>query len=210
MKKNRKGFTLAEVLVTLAVIGVVAALTIPSLIQNSNTKQAQTSVKKALSTLNQALTMSIAMNGLDAQCTNCVNSQGLQDLFSPHMSKLTEDANSITASDGMIYTFYNNSSGASSCPAASSVTNNDPADTDAVCQVEVDINGERGSSVASTSNNAGTTSYNDLYYFLVLQESVVPANDGDSTPAYKPNTSVFRLSDNTTAVGNIALEALLN
>ena len=33
MKKN-KGFTLAEVLVTLGIIGVVAALTTPALIQN--------------------------------------------------------------------------------------------------------------------------------------------------------------------------------
>ena len=34
MHKNTKGFTLAEVLITLAIIGVVAALTIPTLIQN--------------------------------------------------------------------------------------------------------------------------------------------------------------------------------
>jgi len=34
--KARKFFTLAEVLVTLAVIGVIAALTIPTLMQNIN------------------------------------------------------------------------------------------------------------------------------------------------------------------------------
>ena len=34
MHKNTKGFTLAEVLITLAIIGIVAALTIPTLIQN--------------------------------------------------------------------------------------------------------------------------------------------------------------------------------
>ncbi len=34
MQFKEKGFTLAEVLVTLAVIGVVASLTIPTLINN--------------------------------------------------------------------------------------------------------------------------------------------------------------------------------
>ena len=33
-----KGFTLAEVLITLAIIGIVAALTIPTLVQNYQTK----------------------------------------------------------------------------------------------------------------------------------------------------------------------------
>ena len=33
------GFTLAEVLITLGIIGVVAAMTIPGLIQNSKNKE---------------------------------------------------------------------------------------------------------------------------------------------------------------------------
>ena len=35
----KKGFTLAEVLITLGIIGVVAALTLPSLITNYRKKQ---------------------------------------------------------------------------------------------------------------------------------------------------------------------------
>ena len=38
-KITRKGFTLAEVLITLGIIGVVAAMTIPTLTQNVNEKQ---------------------------------------------------------------------------------------------------------------------------------------------------------------------------
>lgn len=34
--KMNKGFTLAEVLITLGIIGVVAAITIPTLIANTN------------------------------------------------------------------------------------------------------------------------------------------------------------------------------
>ena len=36
---TQKGFTLAEILVSLGIIGIVTALTIPALIQNYNTKQ---------------------------------------------------------------------------------------------------------------------------------------------------------------------------
>lgn len=43
----RKAFTLAEVLITLAIIGVVAALTIPTLISNYKSKELETRYKKA-------------------------------------------------------------------------------------------------------------------------------------------------------------------
>ena len=51
---NKTGFTLAEILITIGIIGVVAALTIPVLMQNSNSKKFTTQFKKSLSTLNQA------------------------------------------------------------------------------------------------------------------------------------------------------------
>ena len=51
----RLGFTLAEVLITLGIIGVVAALTLPALIQNYQKKATATSVKKAYSELNQII-----------------------------------------------------------------------------------------------------------------------------------------------------------
>lgn len=53
MKKY--GFTLAEVLVTLGVIGVVAAMTLPSVIKNYQKKVASTRVKSAYSQLLQAI-----------------------------------------------------------------------------------------------------------------------------------------------------------
>ena len=52
--KNFKAFTLAEVLITLGIIGVVASLTMPSVISNQNEKKTVTRVKKAYSTLQQA------------------------------------------------------------------------------------------------------------------------------------------------------------
>ena len=52
--KNKKGFTLAEVLITLGIIGVVAALTIPTLIANHREKETVVRLKKAYSTLSNA------------------------------------------------------------------------------------------------------------------------------------------------------------
>lgn len=48
-------FTLAEVLITLGIIGVVAAMTMPSLVANYEKKRTATAVKKAYSELSQAL-----------------------------------------------------------------------------------------------------------------------------------------------------------
>ncbi len=54
---------MAEVLITLGIIGVVAALTIPSLIAEYKEKQIVTRVKKEYSMLSQAVRMMIAYNG---------------------------------------------------------------------------------------------------------------------------------------------------
>ena len=58
-------FTLAEVLITLAIIGVVAAMTMPTLINNTNGAQFKTAYKKALSVLSQAVVMNIALDDYD-------------------------------------------------------------------------------------------------------------------------------------------------
>lgn len=51
--QTKKGFTLAEVLITLGIIGIVAAMTIPTLIQNQRNKEFQVQLKKVYSELNQ-------------------------------------------------------------------------------------------------------------------------------------------------------------
>ena len=59
---KRFGFTLAEVLITLGIIGVVAAMTIPTLIVNTNSAQFKTAYKKAISVLNQGILMNMALS----------------------------------------------------------------------------------------------------------------------------------------------------
>ena len=63
MKRFKKGFTLAEVLITLAIIGVVAAISIPSVISNSQQQEFKTGLRKAVSVLNSAITMNMAIDG---------------------------------------------------------------------------------------------------------------------------------------------------
>ena len=52
--KNKFGFTLAEVLITLTIIGVIAALTIPNLMQRYQEQTTVNKVKKFYSTLSNA------------------------------------------------------------------------------------------------------------------------------------------------------------
>ena len=51
---KRMGFTLAEVLITLGIIGVVAALTAPALVQNAGTAKVGPTLAKVVSTLELA------------------------------------------------------------------------------------------------------------------------------------------------------------
>lgn len=54
--QNKKiGFTLAEVLITLGIIGVVAALTIPTLMHSTQEAEFKTGYRKAYSVISQAL-----------------------------------------------------------------------------------------------------------------------------------------------------------
>ena len=63
-RKSRKiAFTLAEVLITLGIIGVVAALTLPSVIAKYQDKVTVTKVKKAYAMFSQAYLSAINDNG---------------------------------------------------------------------------------------------------------------------------------------------------
>lgn len=63
MKKT--GFTLAEVLITLSIIGIVAMMTLPALMTNVQEQQAKTGLKKGLNTVIEAAQMNQAIEGFD-------------------------------------------------------------------------------------------------------------------------------------------------
>lgn len=57
-------FTLAEVLITLGIIGVVAAMTLPMLIGNYKNQIYATQLKKSVNTIENAFKFELAMNGV--------------------------------------------------------------------------------------------------------------------------------------------------
>lgn len=61
--QNKFAFTLAEVLITLGIIGVVAAMTIPTLIARVQNKELETAFKKNYSMLQNAYEKACYDNG---------------------------------------------------------------------------------------------------------------------------------------------------
>lgn len=62
---KNNGFTLAEVLITLGIIGVVAAMTLPTLIQNHQKRSLEVATQKFYSTMSQAVKKYMADEGVD-------------------------------------------------------------------------------------------------------------------------------------------------
>jgi prepilin-type N-terminal cleavage/methylation domain-containing protein len=60
---RNKAFTLAEVLITLAIIGVVAALTISTVVRNYQKQQTLVKLKKVFSALSNTTNLAIAEHG---------------------------------------------------------------------------------------------------------------------------------------------------
>ena len=61
----KKGFTLAEVLVTLGIVGVIAAFTLPALMSNFQKRTYETGIKKAYNTVTDAVALYMANEGID-------------------------------------------------------------------------------------------------------------------------------------------------
>ena len=83
-KNSRKAaFTLAEVLITLGIIGVVAAMTLPSLIQNYQKKALATQTQKFYSMMSQAVKQYMADYGVDDLRNTPLASDNYEEEYSP-------------------------------------------------------------------------------------------------------------------------------
>jgi prepilin-type N-terminal cleavage/methylation domain-containing protein len=119
----KKAFTLAEVLITLGIIGVVAALTMPALIADYQKHALKTQFKKAFSTYSQNLqkTVMIDYDGADTKCfytiSNGHNMSGCKefyDKFAQNM-KVIKTCYGNALADGCVpvYQKYRETSGCS-------------------------------------------------------------------------------------------------
>ena len=109
--KKRAAFTLAEVLITLGIIGIVAAMTMPSLITNYKKQEASARLKKFNSMMGQALILSVEENGdVNEWDLSLPPKEFATKYWAPYLKALSIDENNSQAimyfPDGTKLTIY--------------------------------------------------------------------------------------------------------
>ena len=197
---KRLGFTLAEVLITLGIIGVVAAMTMPTLMNSTNGAQYKTAYKKALSVLSQAVVLNVALDDYDMSQTvaeTANDSASLYNMFNNRMNVVKTEGNAYSASnstdkvkfgdsanytlyfnDGITFTFKNTDSGCTEGTADGTTV------ADHKCYGVIDVNGEKNPNKVVNCDgktwNAGgedckVTNPTDMYPVVLYDQTVLPA-----------------------------------
>ena len=195
MKKYMHGFTLAEVLITLGIIGIVAAMTLPTLINNGKERETVAKVKKFYSVMSQALLMAIGKHGYVDDWGFCeqVNAQCVAQFVNNLKSELKIlmdcandtnciaqtgykylDGNSFSSNYGKIDGYYkmilNDGSYLWIRHNQSNTCQNSDASTSNVCGlIWYDLNG------AKDPNQLGK----DIFVFFILKDRIVPHSNND-------------------------------
>ncbi len=197
---KKLGFTLAEVLITLVIIGVIAAMTVPTLMQNTNAEEFRSGLKKAISGLNQALTLNYALEGLSAQDYSS-EADLVEDIFEKRMNVIdgattftTSDCSGsvFTTADGMMFCINGFSSANSDdqgsvCDSynttgcVSGATADSPAPA---ANLWIDVNGVKKPNRMTTSAKRPK----DVYAATIYAQKVVPY--GDATQGVMYNLGV--------------------
>ena len=122
----KKAFTLAEVLITMGIVGVVAALTLPTVINNYKKKVVVTKMKKFYTTMNQAVKLATIENGdniywnVDNKSINLVPDATL-DWYNKYLAKYFNDADVEKINDGIVVKLNDGSGFGIYNPCASNV-----------------------------------------------------------------------------------------
>lgn len=123
-------FTLAEVLIVMGIIGIVAEMTIPTILQNTLDAQMNSSIKAAYSILSQALISAVSDNGgtlgVETTTGTWTDHNNLTDKFAPELkySKRGSGYALMGLSGAIKYKYYKNNSTNSGWPDASETGNN--------------------------------------------------------------------------------------
>ena len=208
---KRFGFTLAEVLITLGIIGVVAAMTMPTLMNSTNGAQYRTAYKKALSVLSQAVVLNVALDDYDLfQATSTAtgtNDASLYNLFYNRMNVVkTDDGSSnvgwssgdakfgnqaesnytLFFNDGITFTFSEEDTGCT--------LNGDRA---GLCYGVIDVNGEKNpNKIVTCKGKTGLTTTDqhddnctvdnptDIYPVVMYDQTILPNSDAGRAVLY--------------------------
>ncbi len=212
MKKSL-GFTLAEVLITLAIIGVVAAMTVPSVLQDTSQREYITGIKKATTSLGQAISMNVAMQGLAPDDLDADHS--LRDYLSGalnvvrNVDTVAADADAgieakgptLYTADGMSFSLVSDANG-----TAAADDGTDACTLAAPCFVLVDVNGDKapnrfardaagaeaiGTAIADgevtplANDAAEALRFGDQFVLAIVGARVAPANDSTYAALYQ-------------------------
>ena len=168
--KERKAFTLSEALVSMVLLGIVMALTIPSFVSSFDTNQYRLKLKKSVRILNEALDTNVSrLNISPATCSGCsifgdVGASNIAKYFAISIPVLSWDnVRKFTTPDGVSYFFAKNT--ASPCGTSSSITPGGGAD----CQVLVDVNGNKGPNVQGNSYYHDKNEFQDQYQLIIME-----------------------------------------
>ena len=110
-----RAFTLAEVLVTLGIIGVVAAITMPTLIDNHQKKVAATRLEKFYSMMSQAVYQWVGDTGFIPGTTynfpenTKYNGKGLEQWYNANLGKYIKSTSQVSTDSGMFVAFADGS-----------------------------------------------------------------------------------------------------
>ena len=182
-----RGFTLAEVLITLVIIGVIASMTIPTLMNNTNKQEYVSKLKKTYSTFAQATNRIISEQGMPRGDIGgwATDSDNVAALYKKHLSNAKECLNGQGCFENVVYKNLNGSNfknldadsnanyrkfiladGTSVLigRVTQSCGQNWDGKSDDCFQIYVDING------AKKPNKAG----HDLYSFVVKSDGLHP------------------------------------
>ena len=210
---KRLGFTLAEVLITLGIIGVVAAMTMPTLMNQTNGAQYKTAYKKALSAMSQAVVLNVALDDYNmADTDNTVAGQNFIDIFKNRMNVvktadgtlgytvLTPDASSgataVNFTGAKNYTLFFNDGIAFSFPkSAQKCTMDDTKGTfQADCKGIIDVNGQKapnkvvkcdsGKRGGTGANACQVTNPTDIYPIIFYDQTILPNSDAARAVLY--------------------------
>ena len=113
--KRVKGFTLAEILITLGIIGVVAALTAPALIQNAGNAKIGPTLAKVKTTIENANEMMLLDNTASNLYAVANNTPAYMEMLSEYISGSSYNS---TAGGGVYNSYYyggSNFGGIGSC-----------------------------------------------------------------------------------------------